>query len=64
MVAVIDGEVEEGLFSSEDAPPIAPPVVGFPTSGSYQCSDAQLDLQYSMLSSSVTEMWTRAEETP
>ena len=64
MVAYIDGEVEEGLFTSEDAPPIAPPVSDFPVSADYQCTESELILQYSILGSSVTEMWFRAEETP
>ncbi|MBE7535014.1 MAG: hypothetical protein HS124_04695 [Anaerolineales bacterium] len=59
MRAYIDGELQEGLFTDEDAPPIAPPVTGFPGAATYECSEATLSLNYTMLSSNVTEMWTR-----
>ncbi|MCC6569206.1 MAG: hypothetical protein IT315_08210, partial [Anaerolineales bacterium] len=49
----------EGLFNEEDAPPIAPPVTGFPGVATYECNDAQMSLHYTMLSSDVTEVWTR-----
>jgi hypothetical protein len=60
MRAYIDGELQEGLFASEEgAPPIAPPVSDFPASATYDCSETELNLQYSMLGSSVTETWAR-----
>lgn len=59
MRAYIDGELQEGLFTDENAPPIAPPVTGFPGSATYDCSETQLNLHYTMLSSDVTESWTR-----
>ncbi len=64
MRVYIDGELQEGMFASDDAPPIAPPVSDFPTSATYQCTDAQLTLQYSMLGSSVTETWARSAGAP
>lgn len=64
MRAYIDGELQEDLFAEADASPFAAPVVGFPTSASYDCSEAHLNLYYTMLSRDVTEAWTRAAGSP